>query len=239
MQLILLAAGKGSRLPIKIRNKPKCLIKILGKTLLEHNIDFYKKFKNRTIVTGYKRKELIPFINKNKFKNFYNKDFNKTNMVHSLFKVNRIMSNDIVVCYGDIIFDKNIFINISKNHKNSTILLNKNWLKVWKGRMEYKNIKKDAENIEIYKNNLISIGTKIINKMPKYQFMGIINLKKKDFFNLKKFYNKIKNKKIDFTSFLNQSIKANIVKINILTTTKYWFEIDTIKDVKFTEQKLW
>ena len=140
MQLILLAAGKGSRLPKKFRNKPKCLIKISGKSLIEHNINFYKKFSNRSIVTGYKSKKLIPFINKNKFQNFYNKDYNKTNMVHSLFKVKKIISKNIVVCYGDIIFDKNIYNNLNKDHKNSTILLKKNWLELWKGRMGYKNI---------------------------------------------------------------------------------------------------
>ena len=51
MQLILLAAGKGSRLSKKYRTQPKCQIEISGKTLLEHNINFYKKFRHRSIVT--------------------------------------------------------------------------------------------------------------------------------------------------------------------------------------------
>jgi choline kinase len=239
MQLILLAAGKGSRLPKKYRDKPKCQIKITKKTLLEHNINFYKKFKYRYIVTGFKSEILNSFIKKNKFKNFKNEDYNKTNMVYSLFKVRSIKSNNIVVCYGDIIFDETIFNDLKKNYSNSFVLLKKNWLKVWKGRMKYNKIKNDAENVEIKNNCLISIGNKITNKLPKYQYMGIIKLKKKDFFKLKNFFVQIKNTKIDFTSFLDKAIKSKIIKIKVMLTSKFWYEIDNAADIKFTEKNLW
>ena len=41
MQLVLLAAGKGSRLPKKYRSYPKCMVHIRNKNILEHNIEFY------------------------------------------------------------------------------------------------------------------------------------------------------------------------------------------------------
>ena len=209
------------------------------KTLLEHNINFYKKFKYRYIVTGFKSEILNSFIKKNKFKNFKNEDYNKTNMVYSLFKVRSIKSNNVVVCYGDIIFDETIFNDLKKNYSNSFVLLKKNWLKVWKGRMKYNKIKNDAENVEIKNNCLISIGNKITNKLPKYQYMGIIKLKKKDFFKLKNFFVQIKNTKIDFTSFLDKAIKSKIIKIKVMLTSKFWYDIDNAADIKFTEKNLW
>jgi choline kinase len=238
MQLILLAAGKGSRLPQKYRNNPKCQVRILKKSLLEHNINFYKKFKYKTIVTGFKSKKLNSFINKNGFKKYINTDYNKTNMVYSLFKVKSIKSGNIVVCYGDIIFDKTIFINLKKNYSNTIILLKKNWLKIWKGRMKYNSIKNDAEDVKISNNHLLSIGNKITNKLPRYQYMGIIKFKKKDFFRLKIFFKKINNKKIDLTSFLDKAIKLKIIKIKVILTSKYWYEIDNNADIKFTEKNL-
>ena len=188
MQLILLAAGKGTRLPKKFREKPKCQIKISEKTILEHNLNFYKKFKYRSIVTGFKSEKLNSFIKKNRFENIKNKKYNKTNMVYSLFKVRSIKSNNIVVCYGDIIFDESIFNDLKKGYSSSIILLKKDWLKIWRGRMKYSKIKNDAENVEIYDNYLISIGKKITDKLPKYQYMGIIKFKKEDFYKLKKFF---------------------------------------------------
>jgi len=239
MQLIILAAGKGSRLPKKFRNKPKCLVKISKKPLLEHNLRFYKKFKHRTIITGFKSKELNSFVKKNKFKKFKNKNYNNTNMVYSLFKVKSIKSNNIVVCYGDIIFDENIFDILKKNYLNTIVLLKKNWLKVWKGRMKLSKIREDAEDVQILNNNLISIGNKINSKLPKYQYMGIIKFKKKDFLKLKIFFKKINNVKIDFTSFLNKAIRLKVIKIKTVITSKFWFEIDNFRDIKFAEKNLW
>ena len=47
MQLIVLSAGRGSRLPKKFRNKPKCLVEINSKPLLFYNDNFFKKFKKK------------------------------------------------------------------------------------------------------------------------------------------------------------------------------------------------
>ncbi len=39
MQLIILAAGIGRRLRHVTTDKPKCMVKVNGKTLLEHSLD--------------------------------------------------------------------------------------------------------------------------------------------------------------------------------------------------------
>ena len=237
MQLVLLAAGKGSRLPKKYRNYPKCMVHIRNKNILEHNIEFYNKFKFKTIISGYKSDKLKNFIQKNNFNNIVNEKYKFTNMVYSLFKLRSIKSNHIVVCYSDIIFDKNIFKNLKKNR--SLILLKKNWLNVWKGRMSYKKILSDAENVTIKKNKLISIGGKITKKLPKYQYMGILKLKYADFINLKKFFKKINNSKIDFTNFINMSLKHGVIDLEVVKTNKFWFEIDTKQDINFARKELW
>lgn len=85
MQLIVLSAGKGSRLPKKFRKKPKCLVEIESKPLLLHNYNFFKNFKNKAIITGYKHKYLETIAKKIGFKRIRNKKFSTTNMVYSLF----------------------------------------------------------------------------------------------------------------------------------------------------------
>lgn len=64
MQLILLSAGRGSRLPSKFRNKPKCLAELNSKPLMLHNENFFNKFKKKIIVSGYKQKCLGKIIKK-------------------------------------------------------------------------------------------------------------------------------------------------------------------------------
>ena len=156
-------------------------------------------------------------------------------MVHSLFLVKKkhIGNNDVVISYSDIIFDESIYKIFER--KQSFITVYKNWYKYWKKRMLVKKIKQDAEDLIVYKKKVLSIGKKIKNKFPKYQFMGLTKLAKKDFLKLKNFYYQNKNKKIDFTSFLNLAIQSNVINLKYIPTEKFWFEIDIRKDIKVVE----
>lgn len=235
MQLVILAAGRGSRLPKKFREGPKCLTKINGKTLLEHNLQFYLKFKDRIIITGYKTNQITNFAKKYEFKIIKNKKYRSTNMVYSLFLAKNQIKKNIVICYGDIIFDKNIF-NVLKRYSNMIPLYLK-WFKLWGMRMGYKNIKSDAEDVVVKNNEVIKIGTKI-KSYPKSQFMGIIKLSKKSYLKLDKFFRFLKDNKTDMTSFLNKAVNQKIVKLNAKEVKNFWFEVDNHKDIKITSKLL-
>ena len=237
MQLIVLSAGRGSRLPAKFRNKPKCLVELNYKPLILHNLNFFNNFKEKIIVSGFKQKYLSKIIKKNNFVNVINKKYSSTNMVYSLFLTKNLIKEDLVIVYGDVIFDYRIHdqLKIKKN----ILPVNTNWLNNWKNRMPLKNIFKDAENLIIKNNKIIEIGTKINKKkMPKYQFMGIIKLKKSTFKKCHKFFIKLNNKKIDMTSFLDLCIKNKIMTLTVEKYKSYWYEIDTISDHKFAEKDI-
>ena len=232
MQLILLAAGRGSRLPKNYRILPKCMALINKKTILDHNLDFYKKFKNKILITGYKGKKIHKFAKQNNFKIVHNNKYKNTNMVYSLFLSSKFVTQDVIICYGDIIFDSNLYKSLKK--KTNLIPLNKNWLKLWKKRMSKKDILNDAENIEVKNGYLKSIGAKI-KKFPTYQYMGIVKLMKKDFFKARNFFNNFNDKKIDMTSFLNNILIRDLINFKIIKYNSYWYEIDNAKDIKVTQ----
>ena len=235
MQLIVLAAGKGSRLPSKFRNRPKCMTEINGKSILEHNKSFFLKFKKRIIITGYKSKLINDYAKKNNFRIIKNKNYSSTNMVYSLFLAKKFVNDDVLVCYGDIIFDSKIFNVLNKF--NNLVPLNMNWLSLWKKRMNTNLIKKDAENVKIKNKQLIEIGTKF-KKFPDCQFMGLIKISKNNFFVLENFFKSFCNKKIDMTNFLNFVIKNKICKFYVQKVKNFWFEIDTHNDIKITSKIL-
>ncbi len=239
MQLVLLAAGRGSRLPKKYRIKPKCLTKIGPATILDFNKKFFDNFQTKIIITGYKRQMLQEYIKKNNFIEIENKNFRKTNMVQSLMLSSRYLkkNEEIVICYGDIIFNKDIF-KIFKRNKGNIITGNKNWLKYWKKRMTIKNIKSDAETFSVRKNILKNIGDKITNKFPKYQYMGILKISYKTFVTMRSYFDKINNKKIDMTGFLNLCINDNGLKIKKINYSSFWHEIDNAKDILIARRDL-
>ena len=232
MQLILLAAGRGSRLPKNHRFLPKCMALINKKTILNHNLDFYKKFKKKILITGYKGKKIHKFAKQNNFKIVHNDKYKNTNMVYSLFLSSKFVTQDVIICYGDIIFNPNLYESLKK--RVNLIPLNKNWLKLWKKRMSRKNIFNDAENVEVKNGYLKSIGAKI-ERFPTYQYMGIVKLKKKDFFKAKKFFNDLNDRKIDMTSFLNNIIIRDLINFKIIKYNSYWYEIDNAKDIKVAQ----
>ena len=238
MQLILLAAGEGKRLPKNLRKFPKCMIKINKKTIIEHLEKFIKKFEVKTIITGYKSfklKKIIKKLNLNEIRNDY---YYKTNMVYSMFVPKNISKLDVVICYTDIIFDPKIYFNLVKTKNQNIIPINKNWLKVWRGRMNKKMILKDAENLTLREGYISSIGERIGKKFPKYQFMGILKLRYKDYLKLKNYFLKQKIKNIDFTTFINKAIKKKIINVKSSITSRYWYEIDNLNDKKFVEKSL-
>lgn len=235
MNLIILASGMGKRLDKKI---PKCLVKIENKTLLENILNISHNFKKIIVVGGYKVnliKKIIKKQNKNNIVLIENKDFKNSNMVESFFKAYKSIDNDCIISYSDIIFHPKLIDKMIK-YKFNHLLLNSNWQKVWSQRMPKEKIKLDAEDIKTKKYNILSIGSKIKKKLPKYQFMGLIRINQNSLKKIKLFYKKLNNRNIDFTSFINLLIENKISYFKFQQTKKYWFEIDTKKDLSVAKK---
>ncbi len=235
MELIILAAGKGSRIFKKI-NKNKCLISIKGVSLIEKIVkdalstNLFKKIK---VVVGYRKSKIKEELKKYNILYIDNKDFDKKEMLHSL-KLGILDSNDdVVITYSDIIFSKKIFFDISKNKiKNYILPIFKNWKSVWRRRK--KNIISDCESLVYDKNfNLTEIGNKInsVNE-PMGQFMGIFYIPKNKLKKTISLINKnSSNKKIHTTNFIN-FISQKKEKILCIPCGYNWYEIDDIEDYR-------
>ena len=158
MKAIILAAGRGSRLPKKISKIPKSLLQINNKSIIERQIDIFKShnINQIAIVTGFKRHLFKKF----KLQEFYNKKWKTTNMVYSLSKAKRWLLNyECIVTYGDIIFEKKELKKIINSRHSLSILFDKNWKKLWKKR--FNNPLSDAETFDFSKKKyLTEIGKK-------------------------------------------------------------------------------
>ena len=88
MKAIILAAGRGTRIPQITKNKPKCLIKINKKTILERQISFLRKLKIKDIIIikGFKKDKILI----KKIKYIENKNYKRMNnlILFFMLKVN-------------------------------------------------------------------------------------------------------------------------------------------------------
>tara|TARA_B100001093_G_C26830231_1_gene1015796 strand:- start:1416 stop:2153 length:738 start_codon:yes stop_codon:yes gene_type:complete len=239
MQLIYLAAGKGSRLGKKYSSKPKCFANVNQKKIIDYNKNFFSQFSQVIIVTGYKSKQIKKkFLNKKKFLILYNKNYRSTNMVYSMFLAENYVKEDVIICYGDIIFNNHIITEKLFKSKKTIMPLNSKWYKYWLQRMDKKEALSDAENILVSKKYVLSIGSKIYKKIPKFQFMGIIKFKLSDFKKLSHLFFRLNKFKIDFTNFINLSLKKKIIKICYFSYNNFWLENDSANDIKVNSKIL-
>jgi len=246
MKVIILAAGMGKRLQSLTKNQPKCMVEYKGKRIIDYTLESTKHYnlKNISIVTGYKNKVLEKYINDDNIKFYYNKNYKKTNMVYSLFCAEKEMNDDIIISYGDIIYDKKIFGKLLKSKGDFVVIIDKNWKKLWKIRM--KNPLDDAETLKLDKKGYI----REIGRTPKSykdieaQYVGLIKISKNAIPKVKKYYHRIrKNKKIsgkdplkiDMTGFI-QLIIENLMPVKSEKINGGWIEIDTLKDLKSYER---
>ena len=112
MKAIIIAAGIGSRLGDLTKDLPKPLVDVNGKSILQRQIEIFNKFgiDEIFIVTGYKHDKI-------KFSNvsyIYNSEYQQTEQIGSLMKARNQISGDLIISFGDILFEEKILINRSK-----------------------------------------------------------------------------------------------------------------------------
>ena len=111
MQVIILNSGVGLRLLPYTKSKPKCLLKINNKSILEYQMDLLisQDLRKFIITTGpfeNQIKELISSRYPNLEVTFVNNSkFESTNYIYSIWLAKDQIDEDILLLHGDLIFD--------------------------------------------------------------------------------------------------------------------------------------
>ncbi|MBI3027602.1 NTP transferase domain-containing protein [Candidatus Woesearchaeota archaeon] len=118
MQAVILAAGKSTRTyPLTI-TKPKPLLKICNKTLLQHNFGQLGNIVNEAIiVVGYKKNLIKNHLGHN-YKNIkikYVEQKQQLGTGNALLAVQKYIKNDFISLYGDDFYSIEDFRNIVRN----------------------------------------------------------------------------------------------------------------------------
>src|SRR3989344_4702865 len=106
MKAIIIAAGMGNRLFHLTQDTPKCLLKINGKPIIEHQLDIFKSLgiTDITIVKGFLKDQ----INYPGTKSYINSDYKNNNILASLMYAESEINDDVLISYSDIIYEKEV-----------------------------------------------------------------------------------------------------------------------------------
>ena len=130
MKVIILAAGQGTRLRPLTDNKPKCMVELLGKPLIQHQIETLRRneIDDIHIATGY-LEEKIDFEKTTKH---FNPKYASTNMVYTLFCAEDAMQDDdLLIAYGDIVFNDDVLKKIIQSDFDISVVVDKDWKKYY------------------------------------------------------------------------------------------------------------
>jgi len=235
MKAIIIAAGKGSRIPEISKLIPKSLIKINGISLLERQIDFIRKLNidKISIVKGYKSKK----INFKKIKYFTNRNYSKNEQLDSLFHAKKWFDDDLVIVFSDIIYDFSILKKVVNSKKKFAIAIQKNWKKKYKERFDHP--MEQADKVQVKYKKIYDIGKGLSINATNGEFLGIFKLSKKISFKLRNEYKLLrkskKTHKFQIHDFFKYLIKKGINIQPIYVYGKY-MEIDTKNDLKIAKK---
>ena len=176
MKAIVLAAGRGNRLKPYTDGRPKCLLELAGATLVERQLVTLRAagIADVVIVTGYKSQMLaLPGT-----RQVHNPAWDTTNMVESLFCANDEFGDDMIVAYGDIVYEPRVLRALLNEMADIAVVVDRNWRHYWETRFD--DPLGDAESLRLDSNgNITDIGGKVSNIDDiQAQYIGLMRFRK-------------------------------------------------------------
>lgn len=247
MKAIILAAGQGTRLRPLTDDRPKCLVELLGKPLLEHQLAVLRSagIENITVVAGY-RSDQIERIGVNCL---INEDYASTNMVETLFVGQSLMTadEDLIISYGDIVYEPRVLSAVLQCTAPVCIAVDSAWRRYWEMRME--NPLEDAETLKLINGNkIVELGKKPEGYHEiQGQYMGLIKIRSDHVPQLVTVWSNLDRsrtydgkdvKNMYMTSFIQYLIDINW-DVRAAFVENGWMEIDTPEDLELADRGVW
>ena len=233
MKAIILAAGRGSRMKALTDDKPKCLVELNGKPLLEWQLEALRDagIDEIAILTGYK-KELLHSYG---LKEFHNPFWAKTQMVSSLMCAEDwLRNNDCIVSYSDIFYESSAISILKECNAEICITYDPNWEDLWRKR--FSNPLDDAETFRLNSDgSLAEIGCKPESlDEVQGQYMGLLKFSSRGwplFADIFYALNSNERDQVHMTSMLQLVVNSGSVSIVAEKYQGRWAEFDSITDL--------
>ena len=244
MKAIILAAGQGTRLRPMTDDRPKAMVKAHGRPLLAWQLDVLGRagINDVVVVSGYCEEAIsLPGIRK-----CHNARFQDTNMVWSLFCAEEELEGDVLIVYGDIVFEAPVLDALLACQAPLATTIDKTWEELWRLRMEDPLL--DAETLKLDDEGyILELGKKPESVAEiEGQYMGLIKLNDKGCDVIRGHYQSLDRtasydgrsfEQMFMTSFL-QSVIDSGQRLRAVEIAGGWLEFDAPADLALFEQRL-
>ncbi len=176
MRAIVLAAGEGTRLRPYTLDRPKCLVELAGRPLLEYQLTALERsgVDDVTVVSGY-RSEQIEALGRATLRN---PRYASTNMVATLMCAADLLDggDDVVVAYADIVYEPRVLEALLRCPAPFATTVDRSWRRLWSLRLE--DPLADAETLKLDDaGHVVELGRKPRSYDEiEGQYMGLVKV---------------------------------------------------------------
>ncbi len=233
MDVIILAAGQSKRLKKLTEHKPKCLIEVIGRTILERQLTAIDgtEASKCIIVAGFRSDKILEFVRENRVKFQFkievvdNPLFATTDNAYSLTLGLERSNGPIIILDGDIIFESALLIDLYHNNSENVLLCDDSRVP-----------EDDDCKIQDTDGYAVRIGKRVPG-----QWVYTSMIKLGGFF-LSEFTKEIRRDRLTkewYSEPLDRVLMENKKSVKILfTRNNYRTEIDTEEDLSKAEQEV-
>jgi phosphoenolpyruvate phosphomutase len=125
VKAVILAAGFDSQLMPLVSDRPKTMLNVRGKPILEHQIEALRQtgVRHIAVVRGYKKEQVtLPNV-----KYYENDQFADSGELESLLRAGAELSAPVIVMYGDILFDRAILERLLQSADDIALVCDRSW----------------------------------------------------------------------------------------------------------------
>ena len=245
MKAIIVAAGMGRRLNPYTDDRPKCMVPVAGKPILQRQVDALRAHgvDDVIVVRGY----LGDRITVDGLRFYENPRFRENNILASLMYAASELDEEFVFSYSDIVFHPDVVGTLMATKGEAALVIDRQWMRAYEGRTEHP--VPEAELASVEGGRVMRVGKRAVpQEQAVGEFIGLARfsgsigkLMRNEYVRLDKelaggpFGNAPRFEVAYLTDMLNHLIERGS-EMRPAFIDEQWREIDTTQDLERAER---
>lgn len=246
MRIIVIGAGRGSRLMPTTADAPKCFAEVGGKSLLDWGLEAFRAngFDRISFIGGYQIDKVRARHPEFEFR--HNDNWPNNNILASLFYAEDLMTEPFICCYSDILFTPDIVGRLAASPADIALGVDTAWLARYEHRSQHPS--DDAEKATASDGRVTRVHREISESDAHGEFIGVAKFSARGASQLREHYHERRKQfagqpwreakvfeKAYFIHLLQDMLESGVAMAHVDTPGGY-IEVDTQEDFDYARR---